>query len=140
MIIVVSCTEKKTAGNVPAFDKYVARQHKLVRDNLEDLWAAGHTVYILSAKFGLVPAQRALPDYDLKMTVDRGVELGKQVRAELALATEEDDGEIVVYGSAIYRAVIEAATDRPVNGLVGADRGCGDHYSALKKFLEDFLV
>jgi hypothetical protein len=138
MIIVIGCSEKKEAGSVPAFDKYLARQHDVVRESIQDLWAAGHEVFILSAQFGLVPAHKSIPDYDLRLTADRAVELGKQVRKVLA-EVEGDHDEVRVYGSKLYRSVVAAATSLPVEGIVGQDRGCGDHFSALKQFLEDFI-
>lgn len=139
MIFVMGCSAGKAEGSVPGFAKYAARQHDLLRENLADLWAAGHAVYILSAKFGLVQAHNALPDYDEKMTPARAAELAEQVMLELKEA-EEDHEEVVVYGSALYRSVIEQASDLPVYGVVGQDRGCGDHYSALKKLFDTYMI
>jgi hypothetical protein len=137
MIFIMACGESKNPGKLPAFRKYAGRQFAVLAEELSGLWAAGHTVYILSAKHGLIPAQQTLADYDQLMTDGRGRELFEQVRNELCSC--DDDEEVVVYGGKVYRALVAAAVGgREVIELVGEDRGCGDHFSELRAFLRSY--
>jgi hypothetical protein len=138
MIFIMACGESKNPGKLPAFRKYAGRQFAVLAEELSGLWAAGHTVYILSAKHGLIPAQQTLADYDQLMTEGRGRELFDNIVRVLDDSDNAED-EIVVYGGKVYRALVAAAAgDREVIELVGEDRGCGDHFSELRAYLRSY--
>lgn len=138
MLLVLACSGSKNPGQLAAAMKYRARQFDATLDAYLDpagMYAAGHDLVILSAEFGVVPAYRALPDYDTKMTraiADRFL-ADEAAFAAFAEAAEGHD-EVAVYGGKLYREVVVAWADRlglDVTEVVGQDRGCGDHYSAL---------
>jgi len=129
-MLIVACSETKTPGAQRAADKYVSRQHSAVAAN----WGSVGYYAILSAEFGLVPAQRKLPDYNTKMTPAIAKTHHKQIKALLAAMP---DDVIYVYGGKVYRDAVIAAAPKgaKVVELVGRNRGCGDHFSALQEFL-----
>ena len=71
-LLLLGCSQKKRTGseNLPAIERYdgplfrVLR--KYIRENSNKVSLLD--VYILSAKFGLIAAERLIPNYDLKMT------------------------------------------------------------------------
>lgn len=133
-MLIIACSEPKAPGMVKAYQKYLSRQHRATEDKFADLWAAGYGLCILSAEFGLVPAQRRVDDYNTKMDKVQACWLRPQIKAIIEAL---DPTEIVIYGGKAYRDAIKIVTDIPVRELVGQDRGCGDHFSALQKFLEE---
>ena len=113
-LYVVGCSDNKLPGDRVAFDKYAPRQHATMRTEfLGGMWAAGHDLAILSAKFGPLAATDSVPDYDLKMDA-------RIARAMLADAAAFDrfaalvDGQdlVVVYGGRHYRRVVLAWCQR----------------------------
>lgn len=132
-MFIIACSEPKAPGMVKAYQKYRSRQHREVAGAFDKLWNAGYGLFILSAEFGLVPAQRAVPDYDTKMDKAQATWHRAQIRA---IIDALDPEEVVVYGGKVYREpVVAMAGGRKVVELVGADRGCGDHFSALQQFI-----
>jgi len=94
---------------------------------------AGLQVYILSAKFGLIPSYADITHYDQRMTPARAllmsawVEQAKQFRELLA------DSELFVVAGADYRTVLDAWADgiayrRAVGGI-------GEQLGQLKRWL-----
>lgn len=144
MIVIIACSETKVDGPELALDKYVSRQHRTVSAAVSELYAAGHFVYILSAEYGLLPSFRLLDNYNRKMTAQRAAELMSQMVEELTEALEDGPTSVVVYGGKIYRDAVKAAAilanAGPVVELVGPDRGCGDHFSALQHFVQAIKI
>jgi hypothetical protein len=69
-LLVISCSQRKTLGNglVPAVDRYDGPAFRVLRKYLRELPDPGLRVLILSAKFGLIEAERKLPYYDHRLT------------------------------------------------------------------------
>lgn len=141
-LVIMACSETKHPGARAACLKYQGRQHTAIREAMVEWgWAVGSDLYILSAKYGLVPSYQPLPDYNHRMTPSRAAALAQdadQIATAEALTAEHDT--VYVYGGQDYRAVVEALfPDSEVVALVGANRGCGDHFSALQEQLADCL-
>ncbi len=82
-LLIIACSQRKrpAPGLLPAIDRYDGPQFGVLRKfisqypdkvNLLD-------IYILSAKFGLIPSGQLIPDYDQKMTPKWATELHEQV-------------------------------------------------------------
>lgn len=136
MIIVMVCSETKNPGIRRAFNKYAGRQFTILNDHIHGLWMAGHTVFILSALYGLIPAHRLVEDYNIKLNRRRLAGLTQQIRDTMS-PYDLSGEDVVVYGGKLYREAIAAATPLRVTALVGEDRGCGDHFAALQDFLNE---
>ena len=111
-------------------DLYQARQFKIARQ-LQD---RGWTVFVLSAKHGLISGSDLIADYDQKMNRSRAAELSAQL-PEIFPA-----GPVYVYGGKLYRDVVKSWADRlgqlQPQELIGLNRGNGDHYRALAALID----
>jgi len=137
---IISCSEKKVPAEQAAGIKYDSRQHRAILAAFyQERFAAGDELLILSAEFGLVEVYRPLPDYERKMDEARAKELAadpaQQATLDAALAGQD---EVFIFGGKVYRDMVKAMLpeDVSVEELVGADRGCGDHFSALVEALK----
>ena len=78
-LLILSCSQKKksTQGLLPALERYdgpaFAVMNKFIRVYSSEVQLPD--VYILSAKFGLISADKPIPDYDHLMTSQRAQEL-----------------------------------------------------------------
>ncbi len=141
-LFVIACTASKNPGDTAAAFKYRGRQHNAMGAAFlapDGLFAAGHDLAILSAEHGLLRCTDAVADYDRRMTAERSEAL-KTDRASFAqfVLMAEGHEEVVVYGPRAYRNVVGAWAELlgvDVVELTGADRGCGDHFSALQDHL-----
>tara|TARA_B100001059_G_scaffold187258_1_gene189424 strand:- start:1623 stop:2042 length:420 start_codon:yes stop_codon:yes gene_type:complete len=126
--LIVSCCQSKLEGTHKAIDIYQGKAFKLIRkENLLDTV----DVWILSAKLGLIHSSELISWYELKMNETRSVELIEQGRPNV-LPT----GEINIYGGKLYRDVLNTYFDKTIE-LIGRNRGIGDHFSALLKFVNE---
>lgn len=86
-LLILSCSQRKCLRNglLPAIERYDGPSFRLLRKFLENYSSQKSLldIYILSAKFGLIPANRKIPNYDMKMTPEGASELGSQVLSKL---------------------------------------------------------
>jgi hypothetical protein len=126
--LIVSCCQSKLEGTHKAIDIYQGKAFKLIRkENLLDTV----DVWILSAKLGLIHSSELISWYELKMNETRSVELIEQGRPNVV-----PTGEINIYGGKLYRDVLNSYFDKTIE-LIGRNRGIGDHFSALLKFVNE---
>jgi hypothetical protein len=126
--LIVSCCQSKLPGTHKAIDIYQGKAFKLIRkENLLDTV----DVWILSAELGLIHSSELISWYELKMNETRSLELIDQGRPSV-LPT----GEINIYGGKLYRDVLNSYFDKTIE-LIGRNRGIGDHFSALLKFVNE---
>ena len=126
--LIVSCCQSKLPGTHKAIDIYQGKAFKLIRkENLLDTV----DVWILSAKLGLIHSSELISWYELKMNETRSVELIEQGRPNVV-----PTGEINIYGGKLYRDVLNSYFDKTIE-LIGRNRGIGDHFSALLKFVNE---
>jgi hypothetical protein len=69
-LLVISCSQRKSLdkGLVPAVDRYDGPAFRVLRKYLREATDPALRILILSAKFGLVDAERKIPYYDLRLT------------------------------------------------------------------------
>lgn len=141
-LYVIGCSEGKADGSKAALLKYAPRQHAALREAFlgafgsDGFFAAGHDLCILSAEFGVLGAAAPVADYNRKMDTKRAAALQADASQAARFAAQaEGHDEVVVYGGALYRGIIRtwaATLGLDVVELVGGNRGCGDHFSALQ--------
>ncbi len=82
-LLIMACSQRKRSvpDLLPAIERYNGPQFQILRKYLREHpeKIGSLTVYILSAKFGLIPANRSIPYYDYKMTPERAHELHSEV-------------------------------------------------------------
>tara|TARA_Y100000310_G_scaffold228485_1_gene230775 strand:- start:127 stop:573 length:447 start_codon:yes stop_codon:yes gene_type:complete len=135
--LILSCTASKRGEPSQALDLYLSRAFDLVRSD-----RARFHVQVLSAFYGLLEADEVIDPYNQKMTPAIAAELMDPANTQMARAINRDSWSevIYVYGGELYRKVVlywAWEIGRPVVELVGPGRGCGDHYSALKRLFSD---
>src|SRR5437764_14093390 len=87
-LLLVACSQRKrdTPGLLPAIERYDGPIFRLIR-RFRRYRPTGPTVAILSAAFGLIPADHPIPWYDRRMTPARAHALRPDVeRALCAMA------------------------------------------------------
>ncbi len=85
-LLIMSCGQRKKldAGPLPALDRYDGPAFRVLRRYFATHATTPLDVYILSAKFGLIPADRPIPNYDQRLTPQHAAELQPAVRDTLA--------------------------------------------------------
>jgi hypothetical protein len=86
-LLILSCSRKKKAGSklLPALERYDGPAFQVLRKFIVECPAEARKldIRILSAKFGLIPADRPIPFYDKPMTARRAIALKPAVSAEM---------------------------------------------------------
>lgn len=84
-LLIVSCSQRKGSdpGLLPAIDRYDGPTFRLLRRFLKESPSPPLDIFILSAKFGLIPHNQPIPNYDQRMTQLRAQELHPSVMSEL---------------------------------------------------------
>lgn len=134
-LLILSCCGKKLDREVMAGRMYQNREHNLIREHELRIQEAGIEIAVLSAEYGLVGWTHLIKPYDRKMTPVRAAHLACRLAA---WPNDKDLTEVFVQGGKLYRDCIKSAFDGvPVTELVGANRGNGDHFSALKRWINE---
>jgi hypothetical protein len=84
-LLVLSCSQRKRPDSnlLPASERYDGPTFRVLRRFLKEQPLAPLDIFILSAKFGFIPHNRPIPNYDLRMTQLRALELQPIVIREL---------------------------------------------------------
>ncbi|QKW20601.1 hypothetical protein HUT16_17360 [Kitasatospora sp. NA04385] len=132
--VVVACGSRKAAPapgatTVPAGDLYTGSYHRALRRTAEVLTGDWGTVYILSAQAGLVPTDRLLAPYDLRITDPRAV-TGEQLRHQAA-ALDLEHADVIFLGGGKYARALASAVPHRAMPLAGT-RGMGEQLQLLK--------
>lgn len=94
-MLILACSQRKRPdpGLLPAIERYDGPQFQVLRKFGREHPAEARAidVYILSAKFGLIPSSKPIPIYDYKMTSERAHELHHQVLRSLKRCIKEGD-------------------------------------------------
>jgi cytoplasmic iron level regulating protein YaaA (DUF328/UPF0246 family) len=128
--LIVSCCQSKLPGTHKAIDIYQGKAFKLIRkEHLLDTV----DVWIMSAELGLIHSSDTISYYEFKMNEDRSKELIKKGPPDV---TNYFRDEIYIYGGKLYRDVLNSYFKNTIE-LVGRNRGIGDHFSELLKFVNE---
>ena len=83
-LLIVSCSQRKDPFDepIPAVNRYDGPTYRCLRK----MWREGKTfenldILIISAKYGLLPCQQPIENYDQKMTLKRAEELRPRIQA-----------------------------------------------------------
>lgn len=140
----MACSAAKHKGPMPAGVKYDSRQHRaLFREFYLNGAFCSHDMLIMSAKHGFVDAGKVLEDYDLLLDDMRAAVIASEPTqiAKVRRAAWEHD-EVYLYGGRLYRDVVRKILGSVgyagrIIDVVGPDRGCCDHFSALQGIFYD---
>ena len=107
--LLLACSQRKvlTPGLLPAIDRYDGPAFRVVRRYLRDNGDRELIVYILSARFGVIPSSRSIPHYNRRMTDDRAAELAPSVARELSHAITEPCELFICAGKTYLRGLEE---------------------------------
>jgi hypothetical protein len=140
LILACSDTKRQDKGQVPAVELYNGPAFKVLRKS-----GSADIVLILSAKYGLIPADTPIAAYDTCMDAARAVELSTDPQAlrdaaeTIAAATAgRQVSEIHFFGGKLYRNVV---LEYSRAGLLPAEftwdsRDIGYKLKTLKEWLE----
>jgi hypothetical protein len=140
--LLMACSKAKlpSPGPLPAIERYDGPYFRVLRRFLRERPSAKDElkVLILSAEFGLIPSDQAIPNYDRRMTIDRANEMRPQVLDELRNHFAHCQfGELFILLSADYYAVIrgfEAVVPLEMK-IIRARGGQGVKAGQLKRWL-----
>lgn len=84
-LLILACSQRKRldTDSLPAIERYDGPTFRLLRRFLRKQPSAPLEIYILSAKFGLIPSDYLIPNYDQRMTKMRSRQLQPEVMAKL---------------------------------------------------------
>ncbi len=129
-MLVLACTRRKRidAGLLPAIERYDGPPFRVLRRYFREQPEHDVDTFVLSAKWGLIPADQPIPVYEQSMSRDRAQALQPMVtRALLDYLKSRPVKELYLQLGAAYRAAIqgyEAETPQSmVVQSVGRTRG-----------------
>lgn len=84
-LLIMSCSQRKRTESrlLPAIERYDGPTFRVLRHFLQKGPSKPLDIFIVSAKFGLIPSDQPIPNYDQRMTPFRIQELHPQIIAEL---------------------------------------------------------
>jgi hypothetical protein len=111
LILMCSQVKRRDAGLMPAWKRYDSPIWQTLRKHNPAEKQA--RVAVLSARYGIIPAQTEIPYYDEAFTQ----ETVQQALATVAVSTEVEEDlaevkEVAMVGSEAYRNVMQAAVER----------------------------
>ena len=106
----MSCSQRKLGdkGLIPALDRYDGPAFRVLRKYLREITDPALSVYVLSAKFGVIAASRRIPNYDHKMNAHRAKSLRRRsVQRIKSILRNRKYSEGFFIGSRNYLRTIE---------------------------------
>lgn len=88
-LLLISCSATKCHDTslLPAGERYQGVVYRVIRAN----WSPDLSIWIVSAKFGLLSWRRWIPDYEMRMSRLRAAELRMEVSARLDRLLQRGD-------------------------------------------------
>lgn len=123
-VVVVPCSAGKLPHAAPAGQLYTGSLHAMCRRAADQLTAAGGTVLILSARYGLVTPDEVIEPYDVRMG-DPGSVTPDQLRAQAARYGLADAPTVTILAGRAYTAAACAVWPHAAVPLEGV-RGIGE--------------
>jgi hypothetical protein len=80
-LLILACSQRKNPakGVLPAIERYDGPAFRVLRKYLREEGGEALSILILSAKYGLIPADREIPDYDCRLSKASAEQLRPQV-------------------------------------------------------------
>lgn len=143
-LLILSCSKsKRTASQpLPAIERYDGPAFRVLRRYLQSPAAAVLDTYILSAEFGLIPADHAIPHYDRRMTPSRARALQPCVMAALAaVAARHRYDTTFLYLGRDYRSALGEWSEAPLGPHVIVATGSpGSRIARLRTWLDGEML
>jgi cytoplasmic iron level regulating protein YaaA (DUF328/UPF0246 family) len=98
-LLIISCSDKKDhrEGLMPAIKRYKGAWYGVINKlNREERFPLNLDVLIISAKYGLIPSDHLIEDYDWRMDVFRARELNDSVIGKLEEILENAEYESIL--------------------------------------------
>src|SRR5204862_191152 len=91
-LLIIACSARKraAAGLLPAIERYDGPAFQVLRKYRREHPDGVPAVLILSARYGLIPAARKIPDYDLRLTAEAADQLRPAVLRRLGAAIKRN--------------------------------------------------
>ena len=138
-LLLISCSQRKSENpeSCAAIDVYDGPVYRTLRKLRRERRVPPKVdVFIISAKYGLIPCKKPIAAYDQKMTPERAVELAPEVQRQLKshqLIRGYD--QVFINLGKVYRQTLEGYHWGLVSTLE-ASGGIGQRVSQTKAFLE----
>jgi hypothetical protein len=139
-LLIIACSSCKSGATGPlaAIDRYDGPAFKVLRKYLRENPNDDTAVLILSAKFGLIPSGRKIPDYDVRMTEVAAARMRAGVLARLR--TRLDDATYLEIGLCLGRDYLSALTGYEAivpakTKIVTLGGGLGSRLTRLREWL-----
>ncbi len=139
-LLILACSQCKdpAADLLPAIERYNGPAFRVLRKYLREGLPGAPTVWVLSAKFGLIEADRGIPAYDCRMSRARAREMQAQVQPALRpLLTSRRWREVGLCAGRLYRIALEGLQPLLPDGsrFVLIDGGQGTRLTHLRAWL-----
>jgi hypothetical protein len=139
-LLILACSQRKrpAKGLLPAVERYDGPAFLVLRRYLREVADDGLTVLVLSAKYGLISADRRIPDYDQRLTRDSARKLQSQVLATARAALAERPFRSVgVCAGKDYQLALNGLSALVPEGVPVAviGGGLGPRLTALRRWL-----
>lgn len=137
-LVALSCSQRKVPDPepLPAIERYDGPAFRVLRRYLRTTHDDQLAIYILSAQYGLIPADRRIPWYDRRMTPDRAEELQPSVVAAIFSALRDLSPKSVFFCmSRLYRRALGPTRSLNETLIRFSDPGQGRQLASLKNWL-----
>lgn len=87
-LLILACSQRKRpeASPLPAIERYDGPAFRVLRRYCRLIQDSGLIVYVVSAEFGLISAEKTIPTYDRRMTSERAEDLRPFIAAAVKTA------------------------------------------------------
>src|SRR5271165_4797945 len=113
-LLIVACSQRKSQANdlLPAIERYDGPVFRVLRKYLREGARDAPSVFVLSAKYGLIAADFEIPDYNCRLSAASAVKLRPQVleTAQHVLQSQHFRGVGICAGKN-YRVSLVGFTD-----------------------------
>ena len=141
-LLILSCSRRKcsTPGLLPALERYDGPIFRVMNKFMRVYPFKAHSldVYIMSAKFGLIPSSQSIPNYDCRVTLQRVKELQPRTLTELKqiLIGRQYDELFISMGKDYLRVLVGYESLIPANLKVIVSTGAmGRKQAELRNWL-----
>lgn len=111
-LLIIGCSraKRKTEELLPALQRYDGPVFRVIRKQLSNCAADPPDIYVLSGKFGLIPAEQEIPHYDQPLAKLDVEPLAASVRVRLGqVLARTTYREVLIHASGRYLEVLRAA-------------------------------
>ena len=149
-LLIISCSQRKikSPGEIPAIDRYDGPTYRCLRKFSDKArFPSNHglpynvRVLILSARYHLIFPETHIPNYDLKMTLERAKDMAADIQCDLIRCLEFYDmayggtDEVFINMGKTYRRALEGFHWGTISTME-ASGGIGEKTRQMKAWLE----